>query len=57
MMDSYKGESFLSFVVYVLSRGGWVEAGLYVMSRRAIYYDYLSLRSVILLYGCVCRVV
>jgi hypothetical protein len=56
-MDSCKGESFLSFVVYVLSRGGWVEAGLYVVSRHAIHYDYLSLRSVTLLYGCVYRVV
>ena len=51
------GELFLSFVVCVLLRGEWVEGGLCVVSRSAIHYEYLSLRSVTLLYGCVCTVV
>jgi hypothetical protein len=56
MMNSYK-ELFLLFVVCVLLRGGWVEAGLYVVSRRAIHCEYLSLRSVALLCGWVYAVV
>lgn len=59
MMSSCEavGGLFSSFVGYVLLRGGWVDAGLCVLSRRAIHREYLSLRSVTLLYGCVCTVV
>lgn len=58
-MNSYEavGELFLSFVVCILSRGEQVEGGLYVVSRSAIHYEYLSLRSILLLYGCVYTVV